>query len=164
MKLSAGAWLSPRNRNLRHDFLISPLADSPIVAGRARVYYCTRCKWSFLVCESRIAALGENGDPIGAEEGRRRFKTFGDGPCPVLGQSNVAAPQAADNQKISPRRNSNESGHLAPGLVCTWAGRARDMFRVSTGLRENLGDRNDLSHLHRSRTHLRLLGHRNDPA
>jgi hypothetical protein len=164
MNLSPGTWLIPRNKNLRHDFLIGPLAVSPIVARRARTYHCVRCKWSFLVCESRIAALDENGNPISGNEGRRRFKTFGDGPCPALGRSNVASPQAAHNKRVSPRRNGNESGYLAPGLVCTWAGRARDMFRVFTGLREDLGDRNDLSHLHRSRTHLRLLGHRNDPA
>jgi hypothetical protein len=164
MKISLGAWFGPCNRNLRHDFLISPLAESAIVSKRARVYYCARCKWNFLVCEKRIAALDGDGNPIGGDEGRRRFETFGDGPCPALAQSNVAAPQAADNKRVSPRRNSNESRHLAPVLVCTWAGRARDMFRVSTGLRENLGDPNDLSHLHRGRTHLRLLGHRHDPA
>src|ERR1700761_5977907 len=121
MKLSLGAWLVPRNKILRHDFLIGPLAASPIVARRARTYHCVRCKWSFLVCENRIAALDQNGNPISGNEGRRRFETFGDGPCPALAQSNVAAPQAADNKNVSPRRNSNESRHLAPVLVFNWA-------------------------------------------
>ena len=164
MKLSPSAWLSPRKRNLRHDFLIGPLAGNALVLRRARVYYCARCKWNFIVCENRIAALDGNGNPIGGDEGHRRFKTFGDGPCPALAQSNLAAPQAADNKNVSPRRNTNESGDMAPGLVCTWAGRARDMLRISTGLRENLGDPNDLSHLYRSRTNLRLSGHSNGPS
>jgi hypothetical protein len=100
MKLSPGAWLSPRNRNLRHNFLISAFADSPIAAGRARVYYCVRCQWNFLVCENRIAPLDKSGDPIGGEEGFDRFKTFGDGPCPALAQLDPAAPRAADTKTI----------------------------------------------------------------
>jgi hypothetical protein len=164
MKLSLGAWLTPRNRNLRHEFLFGSLSKSPIVSRAARVYYCIRCKWHFLVCEKRIAALDENGYPLGGAEGYERFKTFGDGPCPALAEINDAAlREAAPSAVYQRRRNNNESGHLAAGFVCTWAGRARGMLRVSDRLRENLGDRNDLSHMYRGRPNLRLLSHRNGP-
>lgn len=164
MKLSLRALLIPGSRNRRHEFLIGPWSSIPIVSGHSRVYYCIRCKWSFLVCENRIAALDGDGVALGGKESLKRFDTFADGPCPALAAPNAAGPNPGDIRAVLPRRNRYESRHFAPSHLSAWTMRARSLLRVSSGLRENLGERNDICHLHRSRTNLRLLSHRHDPS
>jgi hypothetical protein len=70
------------DRSLRHEFLIGPLCNTSLVQEKARLYYCTRCKWSFLVCGSKVAVLDEDGSPLVGEDGLRRFKTFEEGSVP----------------------------------------------------------------------------------
>jgi len=73
-----------RNTNLKHSFAIGPLCDSYLFAKKARLYYCTRCTWNFLVGDGAVAVLGRDGKPLAGEEAKQQFQTFENGPCPVL--------------------------------------------------------------------------------
>jgi hypothetical protein len=86
MKLTNLGSLGHRTRdiNLRHSFAIGPLCDSYLFNGQARLYYCTRCRWSFLVSNSAVAVIDEEGRPLGGEEAKMQFGSFENGPCPVL--------------------------------------------------------------------------------
>jgi hypothetical protein len=81
---SSAPALKRPSRSLRHEFVIGPLCDSNLSPGKARLYYCIKCKWSFLVCGSEVAVLDEDGSPLIGKESLRRFNTFEEGPCPVL--------------------------------------------------------------------------------
>ena len=81
------------DRSLRHEFVIGPRCDSSLFAEKARVYYCVRCRWNFLVCRSRVAVLDERGNPLTGTESSDRFNTFEEGPCPVL--EALTSPEAA---------------------------------------------------------------------
>jgi hypothetical protein len=123
---------------LRHQFVIGPLCESDLCPGKARLYYCYRCKWTFLVCGSKVAVLDEYGKPIIGEESLRRFHTFEEGPCPVL--ESFASAAVADNVLHPPlRRKSDESVDLASGHISPRPRRLRPVLRVLTGLREDLG-------------------------
>ena len=73
-----------RDTNLKHSFAIGPLCDTYLFTKKARLYYCTRCTWSFLVCGSSVAVIGPDGKPLAGHEAARQFQTFATGPCPVL--------------------------------------------------------------------------------
>jgi hypothetical protein len=73
----------PPRGALRHSFVIGPLYQSLLFEGKARLYYCTGCRWSFLVSGATVAALDESGNPIARAEGDARFATFEEGPCPA---------------------------------------------------------------------------------
>jgi hypothetical protein len=73
-----------RETTMRHEFVIGPLCDSTFFGRKARLYYWNRYRWSFLVCESKVAVLDEGGDPSGGDESSRRFSIFDENPCPVL--------------------------------------------------------------------------------
>lgn len=75
---------SPARRVLRHEFVIGPQRESPMFQRKARLYYCIRCKWSFLVCERQVIVLDEHGKPMVGALGSERFETFDQGPCPGL--------------------------------------------------------------------------------
>lgn len=64
--------------------MIAPPRESPMFQRKARLYYCIRCKWSFLVCERRVIVLDEHGRPLPGTKGAERFDTFDEGPCPGL--------------------------------------------------------------------------------
>jgi hypothetical protein len=70
--------------NLRHSFAIGPLCDTYLFNRQARLYYCTRCSWSFLVAGSLAAVIDDEGRPVAGVEAQKRFRSFEDGPCPVL--------------------------------------------------------------------------------
>jgi hypothetical protein len=72
------------NRTLSHNFVIGPLSEYGPLRQTGRLYYCTHCKWSFLVCGRKVAVLDDDGQAITGEESLRRFQTFVAGPCPVL--------------------------------------------------------------------------------
>lgn len=95
---------------MRHDFAIGPPRESPLFAHKARLYYCARCGWSFLVGASAVVALDENGIALAGAEGARRFSTFEQGPCPAsaaLTADSVAGGRAA----LAPaNRGSGEYG------------------------------------------------------
>lgn len=73
-----------RDINLRHTFAIGPLCDTYLFKRRARLYYCARCSWSFLVSGSAAAVIDAEGRPLAGEEAAKRFQSFENGPCPVL--------------------------------------------------------------------------------
>jgi hypothetical protein len=130
---------SPRRIDSRHEFVIGPLCDSNLASPKARLYYCMRCKWSFLVSGSKVAMRDEDGEPLADEESFRRFRTFEEGPCPVLEAFAALALAAMDESPLSFRRKYNESDDLAPRHFSAWLGRPRPLFRVFSRLREGLG-------------------------
>jgi hypothetical protein len=92
-----------RTTRLRHDFVIGPQRHSDLFGRPARLYYCVRCKFSFLVCGSKVAVLDEDELPITGEESLRGFDTFGEGPCPVL--EVVSAAMAREETLRPPSRS-----------------------------------------------------------
>lgn len=132
---------NPINRRptaTRHEFVIGPLCTCAVFQQQARLYYCIRCKWSFLVCGSKVAVLDADGSPLVGEDSLRRFVTFEEGPCPVLEAFSSAA-----SFDIGPeanfRRQCNESSHLASGHVRSRSGRSRSVLRLLSRVREDLG-------------------------
>jgi hypothetical protein len=63
----------------RHEFVVGRLPKPAGLHQKAGLYYCIRCKWSFLVCGSQVAVLDEDGSPLGGDGSRRRFATFEEG-------------------------------------------------------------------------------------
>lgn len=51
---------------------------------KARMYYCIRCKWSFLVCDRQVIVIDEHGTPLAGAQSAERFDTLESGPCPAL--------------------------------------------------------------------------------
>lgn len=100
----------------RHEFVIGPLCKCAAFDANARLYYCIRCKWSFFVCGTRVAVLDGAGNPLTGEHSLRRFKTFEDGPCPVL---EAFASAAAELTPAEPqlRRQSDASGVASDNYV-----------------------------------------------
>jgi hypothetical protein len=127
------------DRSLRHEFLIGPLCNTSLFPKEARVYYCFRCKWSFLVCGSKVAVLDEDGSLLAGAESLRRFNTLEEGPCPVL-EAFVSAPPL-DAHPLEPqfRRKFDEPGYLASRHVRTGSGRPGPVLRVLSRVREDLG-------------------------
>jgi hypothetical protein len=127
------------DRNLRHDFVIGPLRYSPLFPEKVRSYYCTRCRWNFLVGRKKVAVLDERGNPLSGFESSRRFNTFEDGPCPVLKALTADVPSETEIVEIAPWRNRSERRNLASGNIRFGPARPRPMLRVLSRLRENLG-------------------------
>jgi len=106
--------LAPRSV-LRHNFVIGPLCESPLFERKARLYYCSRCRWTFLVSGASVVALDESGNPIAQAEGDGRFATFEQGPCPAAEDSPAAAgtvspmPPYRPLDKPFPARSARES-------------------------------------------------------
>jgi hypothetical protein len=108
-----------RDINLRHNFAIGPLCDTYLFDRHARLYYCTRCTWSFLVAGASTAVIDEEGRPLAGEESARRFRTFGNGPCPVLEglahELRLATPAAlptngsTPNSQLPPKRGADSA-------------------------------------------------------
>jgi hypothetical protein len=127
------------DRSSRHEFVIGPLRESSLSPRKARLYYCIRCKWNFLVCGSRVAVLDERGNPLTGTESSNRFSTFEEGPCPVLKALTWDIPSGTETAAIASWRNGNESRNLAPSYIRLGSARPRPLFRVFSRLRENLG-------------------------
>jgi len=127
-----------RTTRLKHDFVIGTQRHSDLSGRAARLYYCIRCKWSFLVCGSKVAVLNEDERPIVGEESLRRFNTFEEGPCPVLEAFASAALASAESLRVPLRSRRDESGSLAPHIPA-WSARPRPSLRVITRMRENFG-------------------------
>jgi len=128
---------------LRHDFVIGPQRHSDLFGQAARLYYCVRCKSSFLVCGSKVAVLDEDDVPLTGEESLRRFRTFGEGPCPVL-ETFVSAVMAREETLRPPSRGKRvEPVSLAPAApvhMPAWSARSRPSLRLLTRMRENFGE------------------------
>ncbi len=111
MKLRILGSLGHRTRdiNLRHTFAIGPLCDTYLFKHQARLYYCTRCSWSFLVSSSAVAVVDAEGRPLTGEEAELQFKSFEDGPCPVL-QGLAQETAALEAAFLRPSRNGSNNG------------------------------------------------------
>jgi hypothetical protein len=69
-------------RPVRHLFAIEKLANGRTHHGYDYRYYCVRCRWMFLVDRhGGVIALDDDNRPLVINEGARRVRTFGYGPC-----------------------------------------------------------------------------------
>src|SRR5208282_6482124 len=68
----------------RHEFVIGPLCDSEVFGRKVRLFYCLRCRWSFLVCGNKVALVDEGGNSLAGDENSGRSGNFEEGLCPVL--------------------------------------------------------------------------------
>jgi hypothetical protein len=136
-------WRKPatlqRAVRLKHDFMIGPQRHSELFGRPARLYYCMRCKWSFMVCGSTVAVLDEDGSPVVGEESLRRFNTLAEGPCPVLEAFVSAALADADAVRQRARGKRYEPDNPAPSHIPVWTDRPRPLLRVLSRVREELG-------------------------
>ncbi len=127
------------DRRLRHEFAIGPLTDSAPFRRKARLYYCIRCNWHFLVGEKSVVVLDDDGHPMGGPDSSTRFATFAEGPCPALAAWEAHYPIKAYIVNLEPRRQFDERRTLATsnipfGSIWPWP-----VFRVFSRLREGLG-------------------------
>jgi hypothetical protein len=125
-----------RAARLKHDFVIGPQRHNELFGRPARLYYCVRCKWSFMVCGSTVAVLDEDGSPVAGEESLRRFNTLAEGPCPVLEAFVSATLAAADALRPPVRRRRDEPVNPAPSHIPAWSYRPRPLLYVLSRVRE----------------------------
>ena len=125
--------------SVRHEFVIGPLCDSPLFRRKARLYYCIRCNWHFLVGEKKVVVLDNNGHPMAGPDSAARFDTFAEGPCPALVELESRYPIKAYIVYLKPERKSDEPRTVATGNIPAGIGWPRPLFRVLSRLRENLG-------------------------
>ncbi len=111
----------------RHEFVIGPLCVTSVFHKPARVYYCMRCQWSFLVLGSKVAVLDDHGRPVCCDESLQRFRTFREGPCPVLQEFISAEPFNPVASEFRPRSESGTDSD--PGQPCPRSDR-RPLLRV----------------------------------
>ena len=126
-------------RKLRHDFAIGPLTVSTLFRGKARLYYCIRCNWHFLVGEKKVVVLDDDGHPMGGPDSSTRFATFAEGPCPALAAFEARYPIKGYIVNLEPRRTSDERRTLATGNIPFGSIWPWPVFRVFSRLREGLG-------------------------
>jgi hypothetical protein len=125
---------------LRHDFVIGPQRHSDLFERPARLYFCVRCKSSFLVCGRKVAVLDEDEVPLTGEESLLRFNTFGEGPCPVLEAFVSAATARAEALRPPSRSKRDQPGSMTPVTPIhtpAWAPRPRPSLRLLTRMRAN---------------------------
>ena len=122
-----------RRRATRHQFVIGPLCERAIFQRKARLYYCIRCKWSFLVCGGRVAVLDEDGNPLGGDESLRKFATFEEGPCPVL--EAFVSTASFDGCSGSRTRECDEPVHLVPRHAHIRSERRRPVLHIVSRVR-----------------------------
>lgn len=124
---------------LRHEFVIGPLCDTALFRHKARLYYCIRCRWHFLVCEKKVVVLDEDRRPMAGPDSSARFDTFAEGPCPALTELESKYPIKAYIVYLKSGRKSDERSTVVAGDIPVGASRPRPLFRVFSRLRENLG-------------------------
>jgi hypothetical protein len=95
---------------MRHMFSIKALDRLPGLFGPRRyLYYCARCKWSFIVNDGRrgvLTPIADNGTPLEPDEAVARAATFALGPCPAM--------RALSDAAVNVHANGNGSnGHAA---------------------------------------------------
>jgi hypothetical protein len=73
---------------MRHMFAIKMLDKLPGLFGAHRyLYHCARCKWSFIINDSRrgvLTPIDDKGQPLAHDEAVARAATFALGPCPAM--------------------------------------------------------------------------------
>ena len=128
-----------RERSFRHEFVLGPVCDSSLFRRKARLYYCVRCKWRFLVCENRVSVLDQYGKPLPAADSTKRFNTFEEGPCPALTALKTHSPIKAYIVYLRSGSKCDEPRNLATGNIPVGSSESRSVFRVPGGVRKNLG-------------------------
>jgi hypothetical protein len=111
MKLNLGSMARRSRRiDMRHTFAIGPVCDSYLFNGQARLYYCTRCRWSFLVSNKAVAVIDDDGRPLSGEAAKAQFRSFENGPCPVLqGLALETGALAAASSMVNETSNGSHS-------------------------------------------------------
>jgi hypothetical protein len=127
----------PGRSNFRHEFVIGPPRDNPLFSRRGRLYYCYRCKWSFLVCDSEVVVVDDRGNPLTGAEGIRRFDTFAEGACPVFAAL-APVPEKAALPQLRGVASSNEP---ATGNSTTTTRRPRPALRLISRFRHDIAGR-----------------------
>ena len=128
-----------RSPSLRHEFVIGPLCDTALFRSKARLYYCIRCRWHFLVSEKKVVVLDDDGHPMAGTDSSARFDTFAEGPCPALVELESRYPINAYLVYLKAERKSDGHSTLAAGNIPVGTGWPGPLFRVLSRLRENLG-------------------------
>jgi hypothetical protein len=127
--------------SLRHDFVIGPQRYSELFGRPARLYYCVRCKWSFLVGGSKVVVLDEHQKPIVGEESLRRFNSLAQGPCPVLEAFMSAALATAQASRVTLQNGQqnaqDEPGRMVPFRIPARTARPRPVLRLLGRMRAN---------------------------
>jgi hypothetical protein len=82
---------------LRHNFVVGPLHKSDVTGEDSHLFFCARCRWRFLVSDSGVVVLGDDGGVMSGSGADLRFDSFERGPCPALEAMNrewspIAAP------------------------------------------------------------------------
>ena len=141
MKLWESHFLRPQRHapSVRHEFVIGPFCDSALFRRKARLYYCIRCRWQFLVSEKKVVVLDNDGHPMAGADSSARFNTFAEGPCPALVELETRYPIKAYIVNLEPRRKSDEPRTVATRNIPVGTGWPWTLFRVFSRLRENLG-------------------------
>jgi hypothetical protein len=71
-----------------HIFTVKALGKPPgLFKANRYLYFCARCKWSFIVNDGRrgvLTPVSDNGKALSHEEAVARAATFAAGPCPAL--------------------------------------------------------------------------------
>lgn len=71
-----------------HLFAVKALEKLPgLFKPRRYLYYCARCRWSFIVNDGgrgTLTPLHDNGEPLPHETAVARAETFASGPCPAM--------------------------------------------------------------------------------
>jgi hypothetical protein len=97
------------------------------------------------VSNGKVAVLDQHGSPLIGDDSSVRFKTFAEGPCPVLEVFSSASSLKPPGPLGAPFRNeSPEPGHSIPAYASGWPGRPRPVLRVLSHVREDMAGRCDL--------------------
>ena len=95
-----------------HMFTVKALGKLPGLFKPTRyLYFCARCRWSFIVNDGRrgvLTPVSDNGKPLSREEAVARAATFAAGPCPALRRLSEA-PAALSRSSRSARFVTPES-------------------------------------------------------
>src|SRR5580658_5054435 len=86
--MARGITMKRRPIKMPHNYSIQVLGKLPgMFSPKRYLYHCVRCKWSFVINDSRrgaITAVNADGRPLPGEEANKRMLTFHQGPCPEL--------------------------------------------------------------------------------
>lgn len=101
---------------------------------KARLYYCIRCKWSFLVCERQVIVLDEHGRPLPGTKGAERFDTFDEGPCPGLEVLRSSRPVRGYVVNLKSARKNDEPNSVAASNIPVRPVEPRPVLRLTNPL------------------------------
>jgi len=133
---STDMWLWKLNHNasksnansLEHRFVLGPLRPHRLFSKPARLYYCRRCRWSFLVSGRKVVVLNTTGDILADPEDQRRLDTFPEGSCPVLEALSHDAEKDHGKVLIVRPEAANRSREPTSSGIFPWARRATPVF------------------------------------